>query len=137
MSTLPEDLIAEAREFVLLREKIEQLTNRQNEIKKSLMAATEAHGEVDDKGHYWLDLPKKIRGIVRFQRQRRITRKLDEPTAIEILSAKGLKDRCMPPKPVLDEDEVMACLYENLLTPEDIDRIWPTTVSWAFVAKDK
>jgi hypothetical protein len=35
--------------------------------------------------------------------------------------------------PMLDESEVMACLYEGLLTEEEIDSMFPKSVSYAFI----
>jgi hypothetical protein len=35
--------------------------------------------------------------------------------------------------PMLDEAEVMACLYEGLLTEEEIDEMFPKKVSYAFL----
>ena len=34
--------------------------------------------------------------------------------------------------PVLVESEVMACLYDGLLTEEEIDEMFPKSVSYAF-----
>ena len=35
--------------------------------------------------------------------------------------------------PVLKEDEVMACLYEGLITEEEVDKMFPKKVSYAFL----
>jgi hypothetical protein len=35
--------------------------------------------------------------------------------------------------PVLDEDADMACLYEGLLSEEDVDTMFPKKITWAFV----
>jgi hypothetical protein len=36
-------------------------------------------------------------------------------------------------EPVLNEDQVMACLYEGLLTEEDVDSMFPKKIIWAFI----
>jgi len=55
--------------------------------------------------------------------------------AVAILATKGLADRCIKTLPTVDEDEVMACLYDGLLTEGDVDKMFPKTVTYAFYTK--
>lgn len=128
---------ADFRAFIKLKKQIEDLTKMQNEIKTRLVETVEQHGDVDDKGHLWFDLPEEIEGYKGMQRQRRVSQKLDMDAATELLEKANLSDRCVKMVPSLDEDEVMACLYEGLLTEEDVDTMFPKTITWAFIPVKK
>ena len=100
----------------------------------TLMGAITELGDEDDKGHVTLELSHQVGGYVALQRQRRVSVSKDEEVIEEILEAKGLKDRCVKMVPQVDEDAVMACLYEGLLTEEDIYAMFPEKVTFALVA---
>jgi len=119
-------------EYVHLKRNIDDLTKRQDEIKKELMSFVDSNGLEDDKGHKWYDMPE-YNGYNGMQRQRRVSNKLDEQTAHDLLREKGLSARCYELKPVLNQDEIMACLAEGLLTEEDVDSIFSKSVTHAFV----
>jgi hypothetical protein len=74
-----------------------------------------------------------VDGYRSLQRQRKVSQSLDPAEANRILTAKGLADRCYSMEPVLNEDQVMSCLYEGLLTEEDIDTMFPKKIIWAFI----
>lgn len=125
------------RAFVKLKHQIDDLTKMQSEIKTRLTEVLEKYGEVDDKGHIWYDLPDAVDGYKGMQRQRRVSQKLDMDAAQDILDNLGLSDRCVKMVPSLDEDEVMACLYEGLLTEDQVDAMFPKTITWAFIPVKK
>jgi hypothetical protein len=135
ISTNP--LVKKVREYLTYKKRIDQLTKDQSVVKNELMSVVEEQGIEDDKGHLWLELPEEVDGYVSLQRQRRVSQKLDMDTAVALLAAKGLADRCIKPMPTIDEDEVMAALYEGLLTEDDIDKMFPKTITWAFVPSKK
>jgi len=120
------------KEYVHLKKNIDDLTARQNVIKKELLSFVDSNGLEDDKGHKWYDMPK-YGGYAGMQKQRRVSQALDEAVAQELLREKGLSARCFQLKPVLDEEEVMSCLSEGLLTEEDIDTMFPKKVTSAFI----
>jgi hypothetical protein len=132
-----DEVSAQFHEFIYLKGQIDDLTKRQSVIKAVLSELVENEGEVDDKGHVWFELPQEIDGYVSMQRQKRISQKLDADAAEELLRQKQLYDRCFRMMPVLDEDEVMACLYEGLLTEDEIDAMFPKSITWAFVPSKK
>jgi hypothetical protein len=127
------NLVSKVRKFVSLKARIDDMTKEQSVIKKELSDLVDAEGTPDEKGHLWLSLPEEVDGYVSLQRQRKVSQKLDEEVANRILTSKKLKDRCYKMVPVLDEAEVMACLYEDLLTEEEIDAMFPKAVSYAFI----
>lgn len=124
------------KEYVLLKRNIDDLTARQNEIKKELSSFVESNGLEDDKGHMWYDMPE-YNGYVGMQRQRRVTQKIDEEAALSILTDKGLADRCFETKPVLDQEQVLKCMYEGLINEDELDTIFPKSVTSAFVLMKK
>lgn len=126
-------IVSKVRKYVNLRSRIEDLTKEQSSLKTELSTLVDNEGTPDEKGHLWYSLPEEVDGYISLQRQRRVTQKLDEEEASRTLAAKGLSERCYKMVPVLDESEVMACLYEGLLTEEEIDSMFPKSVSYAFI----
>ena len=135
-SRFEDSTTADFRAFVKLKNQIDDLTKMQNEIKSRLVEVLEKYGDVDDKGHVWYDVPD-VDGYKGMQRQRRVSQKLDMDAAQDILDNIGLADRCVKMVPSLDEDEVMACLYEGLLTEDQVDTMFPKTITWAFIPVKK
>lgn len=125
--------ISKVRAFLTLKRRIDDLVKEQSELKTYLSDVVDEFGEFDAKGHRIFELPEEVEGYVSLQRQRRVSQKLDPEEAERILKEKNLTDRCYKLLPVLDEDAVMACLYEGLLTEEDIDTMFPKTETWAFI----
>jgi hypothetical protein len=130
-------LMAQVREFIGFKKRIDDLTKQQSVIKTELMEVVEQEGIEDDKGHFWLELPEEVDGYVSLQRQRRATQKINPEVALHLLKARGLADRCIKTIEVVDEDEIMACLYEDLLSEKDMDDMLTRTVTWAFVPSKK
>lgn len=135
-SRFEDKTVADFRAFVKLKAQIDDLTKMQTEIKNRLVEVLEANGDVDDKGHVWYDIDG-VDGYSGMQRQRRVSQKLDMDAAQDILDNTGLSDRCVKMVPSLNEDEVMACLYEGLLTEEQVDAMFPKTITWAFIPVKK
>jgi len=128
------DLESMFHEYVHLKKNIDDLSKRQDEIKKELMSFVDANGLEDDKGHKWYDMPE-YGGYNGMQKQRRVSQSVDENAAQSILEDKGLAERCFEVKPVLNEQSVMECVYEGLLTEDDVDTMFPQKVTNAFVLK--
>jgi hypothetical protein len=120
-------------EFITLRSRIDDMSKQRDSIKADLSELVDTVGEPDEKGNLWLRLPHEVDGFTSLQRQRKVSQSLDEDTAVELLKEKGLYDRCYAMLPVLKEDEVMACLYEGLITEEEVDKMFPKKVSYAFL----
>jgi hypothetical protein len=126
-------LLTKVRRYISIKRQVDDLTKEQTEIKVELSEVVDSLGEFDAKGHKIFELPEEVDGYVSLQRQRRVSQRLDEDEAKRILTEKNLTNRCYKLTPVLDEDAVMSCLYEGLLTEEDIDTMFPKTETWAFI----
>lgn len=126
-------LTAKVTEFALVQDQIKTLETRLKGLKKDLSGAVEENGEPDEKGHIWLQFPQPINGIKALQRQRRVGQSLDEQRAGEILAERNLVEKCYKLVPVLDDEAVMAALYEGELSEADVDAMYVKSVSYAFV----
>ncbi len=126
-------VLSKVQQFITLKRRIDDLTKEQTELKAFLSDLVDKEGEPDDKGHLWYSLDQEVDGYRSLQRQRKVSQSLDMAEATRILKEKGLDSRCFVMQPVLDEDAVMSCLYEGLLTEEDVDTMFPKKVTWAFI----
>lgn len=126
-------LESQAKEYAFTKKQIDYLEKRQKELREMLFEKVEENGEVDDKGNVILELPEEIEGFVAITKQRRVTRKIDEDVAFDIIDEKGLRDKLIKTVEVIDEDALMAALYSDELTEEEIDEMYPQTVVWALV----
>lgn len=131
-----DDLGSLFREAVYLKKNIDDLTKRQDVIKKRLSDFVDGNGLEDDKGHKWFDMPE-VDGYVGMQRQRRVAQSVDEAVCQTILGDKELMARCFELKPVLNQDEVLACFYEGLITEDELDMMFPKKVTSAFILMKK
>jgi hypothetical protein len=127
------ELLTKIREFLNYKTQIDKLTKASNEIKGDLMEAVELSGEEDTEGHYWLQLPEEISGYTSLQRQRRVTKKFDMEEAERILKERGLYEDCVEMVPMVNEEKVLAALYTGKISEDEIDSMYPKTISWAFV----
>jgi predicted RNA-binding protein associated with RNAse of E/G family len=54
-----------------------------------------------------------------------------------MISDKGMEEELYKTIRVVDEDALMAALYEGKLTEEEIDEMYPQKVVWALVMNKK
>lgn len=127
----PNDPAAQIREYVKLKATESVLKARAEELRVTIFARMEEEGYEDDKGNIQLDLEQPIDGVVRLEKQRRATRKLNEAKAEELLNELGIYDEIFVMKPVLDEDALMAAYFEDKITEAQLDEMFPTNVIWA------
>ena len=120
------------RQYLALKDQLDLLTKRQTEIKQRLIDAVDAV-EADDRGHRVLSVEDETVGEVTLTRQRRVSKSLNMDVAEEILTKKGIKDTCIKMVATIDEGAIMAAFYENYLTEEDIDLMFPSKISYAFL----
>ena len=123
------------REYKHLKIETDKLSKRQKELRDQLLTVIVDGGYEDDQGHMWFEFDDAIDGVASLQRQRRVTRVVNDDNADEVLSANGLWDTCTELIRVVNEDRVMAALYDNELTEDDVDKIYPPKVTYAMVLK--
>lgn len=118
------------KQYLSLKEQIDMLSERQLELKKRLAEATDAYGEVDSKGHIVFEF-----GDAKLVKQRKVSNPLNEEVAFQILTEKDLLDECAPKVRKIDQDAVMAAIYKDQLTEQEVDLMFPPKISYAFIIK--
>ena len=127
------DVLENVRQYVAIKDQLTLLTNRQKDIKGKLQDAVSSYGDVDGRGHTVLEVNDPITGIDKLTQQRRISKSLDADAAEKILGDKGLLEECLEFIPTINEEAVMAAFYKGQLTEADIDAMFPSKVSYAFI----
>jgi hypothetical protein len=122
-------VVEDVKQFTVLKDQITQLTERQTIVKKRLTETIEEFGVEDEKGHIVLNYNEDQQ----IMKQRRVSKNLDLAAAELILTKKGIKDTCIKMIPTLDESAIMAAFYNGHLSEEDIDTMFPSKVSYAFI----
>jgi len=126
-------LVKDAREYSFLKQQIEFLEKQQKEVRERLFTQLDELGEVDDKGNVIIELPEEVNGFGAVVKQRRVSRKIDELVADEIITEKGMEEQLYKTIRVVDEDALMAALYNDELTEAEIDLMYPQKIVWALV----
>jgi hypothetical protein len=129
------DLINRTKKYAFLKAQLDFLEKEQKELRAQLFEALDAEGVEDDKGNIIIELPQEVEGYFSVVKQRRVSRKIDEDKAAEIITSKGLEDTLYKTVITVDEDALMAALYEDVLTEEEIDAMYPQSITWALVLK--
>ena len=127
----PDDPETKISEYIRLSLSIDSLEVRKKELRDDMFAILDEDGLEDDKGNLLYDFSAPIEGVIRLEKQRRTSRKLDEDAATDIIEATGIADAVYKTVRVIDEDALMAQYYEGNITEEQIDEMFPTTVIWA------
>lgn len=134
---MDQTVLDDIRQYAALKGQSELLSTRQNEIKKRLTEVVDTLGSTDDRGHIILDVDDETSGVKKIFKQRRVSKTLDMDVAEDILTKKGIKEACIKMMPILDESAIMAAFYEGHLTEQDIDTMFPSKVSYAFIVEMK
>lgn len=131
------DLLAQAKQYVFLKTQLDYLDKEQKALRTTVFEVIDANGEEDSKGSLVLDFPQEVNGYVSFTKQRRVSRKINEEKAEEIIQAKGLEDTLYKTIRVIDEDALMAALFGDTLTPEEVEEMYPQVITWALILNKK
>ena len=131
------DLVNQAKQYSFIKSQLDYLEKQQKELRAKLFEVLDEGGTVDDKGNIIVELPQEVDGYVSIVKQRRVSRKVDEMVAEEVIAEKGLEESLYKTIRVIDEDALMAALYEDVLTEEEVDRMYPQNVTWALVLSKK
>lgn len=135
------------KEFCGLKANDAAAKTRLDETKKVLSSTVEIDGYEDDKGHFRIDFDKpvevqhwdtKAKAIVTrvcsgLLRQRRVSQSLNEEAAEKILRKKGIYDECTTTITVIEPDAITKAYYQGKLTEAELDKMFSTSVTWAFI----
>jgi hypothetical protein len=130
-----DNTLSQAQQYIFYKKQVEFFQEQMKELREDLFSKIEESGETDDKGNIVFELPEEIEGVRSMMKQRRVTRKIDEDVAFDIIDEKGLRDKLIKTIEIIDEDALMAALYSDELTEKEIDEMYPQTVVWALVMK--
>jgi DNA-directed RNA polymerase specialized sigma54-like protein len=133
----PNSLDDQVREYLNIKKNIEFMEQRRNDLRDKLISAIDSGGYEDDKGNVILELPSSIDDVVRLEKTRRVSRKLNELVAEDIIARNNLEDVAYKTVRVIDEDALYALLYEGKLAEEELDEMFPANVTWALMTKKK
>jgi hypothetical protein len=128
-----DNVLSQAQQYAFFKKQVEYFQEQMKSLREDLFEEIEENGEVDSKGNIIFELPKEIEGFVSMTKQRRVSRKIDEDVAFDLIDEKGLRDKLIKTVEIIDEDALMAALYSDELTEEEIDEMYPQTVVWALV----
>jgi hypothetical protein len=137
VSAVEQEIRSQALLFDQLQEQEKAVKSRLTTIRAQLLNALETYGESDDKGNLVFPFDEPVGGIRALQKQRRTSTGFDAEAAEEILQSKTLDgktlwEHCLEYVPMLDDDKVMAMRFDDHLTDDEMARIYPLQVTWAF-----
>lgn len=133
---MPQDIVNEVRQYLSVQDQIKLLTDRKNKLRDELLSVLTELGEEDGlKGHLLYPVNDNVSGISAIQKQKNEGNSYDEDAAERILKAKGLWDKCTKMVRVPVEDEIRAARFTEELSDEDMDAIFPPTVTYKLVLK--
>jgi hypothetical protein len=133
---MPQDIVNEVRQYVSVQDQIKLLTDRKNKLRDELLAVVTELGQEDGlKGHLFYEVNDSVSGISGIQKQKNVGNSYDEDAAERILKEKGLWEKCTKMVRVPVEDEIRAARFTEQLSDEDIDAIFPPTISYKLVIK--
>ena len=133
----PEDFETQVREYLKLKASMDFMESRVKELRTKIFEKMDLDGDPDDKGNINLFLDQEIDGVSRLEKQRRVSRKLNEALAETIIDEAGIGDEVYETKRVINEDALMAAFYEEKITEEQLEDMFPATITWALRAPKK
>lgn len=133
----PDSLETQLREYMKLKASLEFMETRKSELREKLFSQIEEYGYEDDKGNLTLELDTGIEGVARLEKSRRVQRKLDELAAERIIEETGIGDDVYKMVRVIDEDALMACVYQDKITEEQLEEMFPAKIIWALMTRKK
>jgi hypothetical protein len=132
-----DDLEAQAKQYIFFKKQVEYFESELKLLKEKIFEVVDTKGEVDGNGNIFVELPNEIEGVRMLQKQRRVSRKIEEGVAEQIIADKGMEEQLYKTVRIVDEDALMAALYEGQLTEEEIDQMYPQKIVWALVLNKK
>ena len=123
----------QAKQYAFLKKQKEYMEKQMSELRETIFETLDESGEIDSKGNVVIEFENEVEGFASVMKQRRVTRKINETVAEEMITAKGLEEKLYKTIRVVDEYALMAALYSDELTEEEIDEMYPQNVVWALV----
>jgi hypothetical protein len=142
------DLETEVGDYLQNRSMRERSEYREKKGKEALMGVLEQAGELQEGGHRILRLTEPVpyaeykggkakdRKVTAIRRVRRSSQRLNEVAAMALLTRKNLLAECTRTEVVLDEDALLAAIFEGKLTDAEASSIYDESENFAFFLVD-
>ncbi|WP_019629596.1 hypothetical protein [Actinomadura atramentaria] len=133
----PEDVIAHrlAAQYFMLKREAAALKNRMDLVRGDLAGIIYKHGERDDRGSVYLPLKDAIengdKSITSLKMERRVSSRVNEQIAEDILKEKGLWGEAAQVITVINPEAIFALYAEDKLTDDELDKILEQSESFA------
>jgi hypothetical protein len=128
-----DDLESQAKQYIFFKKQVEYFESELKSLREKLFKDIDANGEVDGSGNLFVELSSEIDGVTMLQKQKRVSRKIDPQMADNLIVSKGLENELYKTIQIIDEDALMAALYEGKLTEEEVDLMYPQKIVWALI----
>jgi hypothetical protein len=128
-----DDFETQARQYIFVKKQMEFFESELKKLREQIFEHVDTSGEVDGSGNLFVELPSEIEGVKTIQKQRRVSRKINPEMADNVIMSKGLESELYKTIQIIDEDALMAALYEGKLTEEEIELMYPEKVVWALI----
>jgi hypothetical protein len=128
-----DDFETQARQYIFVKKQVDFFESELKKLKEQIFEHVDTSGEVDGSGNLFVELPSEIEGVKTIQKQRRVSRKINPEMADNVIMSKGLESELYKTIQIIDEDALMAALYEGKLTEEEIELMYPEKVVWALI----
>jgi hypothetical protein len=127
----PSNFDSQVREYAKLKASMAFMETRQKELRDNIFDYLANNGEEELDGSINLYLDHEIEGVTRLHKQSRVVRKLDEEVAERIIVEMGIEDDVYETKRVINEDYLMGAMYSGKITEEQLDEMFPKTITYA------
>lgn len=131
----PDDFETQVTEYIRLKASMKVMEARSKELNKLITQKIDEAGYEDSEGNWIIDLETPIDGIGRLEKQRRSSRKIDEETAETIIANAGIEEEVYEMVKTLSEEKLMAAYYDGKITEQQLDEMFPVSISWALWTK--
>jgi hypothetical protein len=121
------------RRFLEAKTMAKEATQRSNDQRDQIMAFVEKYGIEDEKGHMRVEAP----GIGFAKRERKSSDVFDAEFAEEYLKKHKLWLKATETITVIDEDKLLALIYDGTIPEEVGDRMYTKKVSYAFIVEQE
>ena len=128
-----DDLESQAKQYIFFKKQVEYFESEIKSLREKLFEDIDSNGELDGSGNLFVELSTEIDGVTMLQKQKRVSRKIDPQMADNLIVSKGLETELYKTIQVIDEDALMAALYEGKLTEEEVDLMYPQKIVWALI----
>ena len=133
----PSEIVRRFTEYRKLSAAAQGFGERADLIKQWLKGQAQEAGVEDEKGSRFLALAEPVDGMRTLKAEKRTSHVLDANMAEFILKKKKLLKACQRTITILDEDAVLALIFEGKISKAEENEMYTERVTWAFIPMAK